>query len=84
MENEEREYKIAMRAFYRKYNEMRRYYNLRLRCISGINCETTIKVYKEALNGRTLVLDVQEADETTCYKRALEELESYEMIIRTA
>ncbi len=84
MENEEREYKIAMRAFYRKYNEMRRYYNLRLRCISGINRETTIKVYKEALNGRTLVLDVQEADETTCYKRALEELENYEMIIRTA
>jgi|GEM_PF-2338295 len=84
MGSEEQDYKIAMRAFYRKYNEMRKYYNLRLRCISGINRETTIKVYKEALNGRILVLDVQEADETTCYKRALEELKSYEMIIRTA
>ena len=43
-----------------------------------------IKIYRETLSGKTVVVDVQEENETQCYKRALEELESYETIIATA
>lgn len=81
MESEEQDYKNAMRAFYRKYNEMRKIYNMRLYCASSVNSEMKIKIYRETMNGRTVVIDVQEAEETQCYKRALEELKSYETVI---
>lgn len=81
MESEEQDYKNAMRAFYRKYNEMRKIYNMRLYCVSSVNSKMEIKIYRETVNGRTVVVDMQEENETQCYKRALEELKSYETII---
>lgn len=83
MESEEQDYKNAMRAFYNKYIKMRKIYNMRLydmSCARGME----IKIYRETLSGKTVVVDVQEENETQCYKRALEELESYETIIATA
>lgn len=75
MEEERRE---LIKKFYRIYRPLQKKYNLRMHSHFSIYDDGRIKIweYTGEVQGRC-ICTVKEREEINCYKRAIEELESY-------
>ncbi len=75
------EYEAAVRKFYEVYRPMQERYNLRSHMRFSLHGGGLIEIwrYREGTREKC-ILRVQEANDTECYKRAIEDLENYEML----
>ena len=65
------EYAAVVRKFYEVYRPIGRRYNLRVHSRFSMNRPGFIKIYRKQ------IIKVKEDDDIACYKRAIDELESW-------
>lgn len=78
-ERKEAEYRAAVQDFYAIYRPLQKKYNLRMHSHFSIYDDGLIEAWE--YHGETkgkCILRVKEAEDIDCYKRATEDLKSYE------
>lgn len=71
------EYAAVVRKFYEVYRPIGRRYNLRVHSRFSMNRPGFIKIYQGDGPDRKQIIKVEEDDDVACYKRAIDELESW-------
>lgn len=71
------EYAAVVRKFYEVYRPIGRRYNLRVHSRFSMNRPGFIKIYQGDGSDRKQIIKVEEDDDIACYKRAIDELESW-------
>ena len=71
------EYAAVVRKFYEVYRPIGRRYNLRVHSRFSMNRPGFIKIYQGDGPDRKQIIKVKEDDDIACYKRAIDELESW-------
>ena len=71
------EYGTLVRKFYETYRPIGRRYNLRVHSRFTMKGEGFIKIYQGDGPDRKQIIKVEEEDEIACYKKAIDELESW-------
>lgn len=77
------EYATTVRKFWQEYTPIARRHNLRIRTQCHIKKPCRIEIWQGEGAGAVRILKIEEEDETHCYKRATEDLISWDKNIQS-